>query len=491
MSKVWHVMRITAQLGGVSIFMYRISDYIHIWLFKIIMLFSGCISLYTQAPPFLGGLGWELAFYPLALGIAIWLAEIIFFREKVYIPRAYSFYAFVLLLIWFFITGIANFTDIMEAVFKGTTGTTRFIIQYGTMMFYFLFALYIYNLFCKLSLSSKKILFLFENAIILSAYIMGAYSFFEITSLLGCGYAREIVNTIDSFFRINAVQGDIVAYLRIRSLTGEASYFGMYCGVIMPWLAWRAFVKKISLMKKAFNIAFFVYYIVLIVFSTSRTAYFIVLLELLFFIISYRKEIMQNLISTVAKALGFLFLSSIILLWSISSATIVEINVWDVLLSFMNSSNNNYDLSNIARIGSQLAGAYMFLDNPFFGVGYGQYPFYYADYVPSWAWISKEVQFWSSNIPGTAMAPSHGIYARLLAETGAMGFWLWLVILFMMIWEVGSSGLNLDRKICFIISIVALMLFGFNIDTFRIFYYWVFLGIVWFLAIHHTNDEMI
>ena len=461
--------------------MYKIADYLHFNILKITIVLSGFISLYSQAPSFLGGLGQELAFYPLSVGIVIWLAGIILCQEKVYIPRAYSFYAFVFLLIWLFATGVANFPNMLESVFKGTTGITRFIVQYVSMMFYFLSALYIYNVFCKLALTRENVLLLFENVVILSSYIMGGYSLFEIASLLGMDYCREIVNAIDALFRSNDVQGDIFAYLRIRSLTMEASVFGMYCGIVMPWLVWRAFGKKTSPMKKVFNIAFFVYYIALIIFSTSRTAYFVVLIEFLVFTISYRKEIAKNWFSIGSRVLFFLLFIIACLMWVISSATVVEINMLDVLLSFTDSSNNVHELSNIARIGSQWAGWYMFLDNPFFGVGYGQYPFYYADYVPSWAWISQEVQFWGTNIPGSMVALSHGIYTRLLAEAGLIGFFVWLFILCSMLLDICKTDIFSGRKMCCSISIVALLLFGFNAESFRVFYYWVFLGIDWYI----------
>ena len=191
---------------------------------------------------------------------------------------------------------------------------------------------------------------------------------------------------------------------------------------------------------------------------------------------------MRNFITMGAKVGVFLIVVLATLMWAISSATIVEIDVLDILLSFINSSNNSHDLSNITRIGSQWAGWYMFLDNSFFGVGYGQYPFYYADYVPSWAWISYEVQNCSLNIPGSMMTPSHGIYTRLLAEAGLMGFLAWLFILFCMLWGICKSDVDADKKICYSISIVALILFGFNADGFRVFYYWIFLGIAWYMG---------
>lgn len=453
---------------------------LRIYMVQMIIVLSGCISLYSQAPPFLGGLGMELAFYPLLIGVGLWLIECICFREKVYIPKTKSFYILILFLVWLLFTGVANIAAITDSIFKGVSGSSRFIVQYCTMLFYFLSALYIYNS-VKMTIEKKNALNVWEGAIYFSALIFGMYSFFEIASLLGNQNLRSIVNYVDSVFRSNEVVGDIFAYVRIRSLTAEASYFGMYCGVVIPWLIIHAAKTRDSRIKRIFNFAFVLYYIVLLIFSLSRTAYFMIAIELMAMIIIYRKYLM--IYSKKVVVYGSLILCTLVatVAYSISMADVVDVDIMSIFLSFVSGSEGTHDLSNIARIGSQWAGVYIFLDNPIFGVGFGQYPYYYAEYVPAWAWISQEVQLWGSNVIGSTMTPSHGLYTRVLGETGFVGLSIWIIFLYYLfreVYHIVKNNKDIRCRCCFV-TLIAICLFGFNLDAFRVFYYWTFIAFVW------------
>ena len=462
---------------------------LRIYIVQIIIVLSGCISLYSQAPPFLGGLGMELAFYPLLVGVVFWLIGCIFFSEKVYIPKAKSFYLLLLFLIWLIFTGIANIDAITESIFKGVSGSSRFIIQYCTMLFYFLSALYIYNSI-KTVIENNNILDIWESAVYFSALIFGAYSFFEIASLLGNQNLREIVNFIDSMFRSDEVVGDVFAYVRIRSLTAEASYFGMYCGVAIPWLIVHAVRTQGSGIKKIFNFAFVLYYIVLLIFSLSRTAYFMIAIELVAMFFLYRKYLIASGKKFIMYGSVMLVVLAISVTYFISMSDVVDVDIMSVFLSFVSGNEGVHDLSNIARTGSQWAGVYIFLDNPFFGVGFGEYPYYYVEYVPAWAWISQEVQLWGSDIVGTIMTPSHGLYTRILGETGFIGLSIWLIFFCYLFIEVGNVVKNYRdiRCRCCFVTLIALCLFGFNLDAFRVFYYWIFMAFIWALDSHVTLD---
>ena len=470
-----------------------IFDRFHIYITKLSVVLCSCISLYEQAPSFLGGLGMELAFYPLLLGIMIWLVGCLILDDRIYWPRRKSFYLLCLFLVWLMITGIVNIANITDSVFKGVTGSNRFITQYGTMLFYWLSTLYIYNGFRKIRSYEQNTLRVWENLIVFSAYVLGLYSFLEITSVLGQQSLREIVNFIDGVFRSQEVTGDVFAYVRIRSLTAEASYFGMYCGVAIPWLIVHAIKCTDNTATKIFNVIFVLYYFVLLVFSLSRTAYFMLAIELIFMVFIYRHYIARRWIKFFSYGVLILLLLMFALLYFISIADVVDIDILSVFLSFTSGNEGSHDLSNIARIGSQWAGFYMFLDNPFFGVGYGQYPYYYVQYVPSWAWISIEVQIWGSNVIGSLMAPCHGLYARLLGETGFVGLIIWISILCCMckeIYEVARRDSDIRVRCC-LVTLLAISLFGFNFDGFRVFYYWIFFGLIWTLRAQYAGGDHI
>jgi O-antigen ligase len=180
-----------------------------------------------------------------------------------------------------------------------------------------------------------------------------------------------------------------------------------------------------------------------------------------------------------------------------SGLTLVNLNssgksLIDVFLSLASKDN----LSNIARFGAQLAGYQMALDHPVFGVGLGQYGFRVADYIPDWALVSEEIRKWISPTEGTAWAPVHNIYVRIASEGGFIGLLLWISM-----W--GSVLLGCIRKyrsntvasgqpdylgLALVVSIVGVLLSGFNADSFRFFGYWLSLGAAW-AYISQTNSQ--
>ena len=72
---------------------------------------------------------------------------------------------------------------------------------------------------------------------------------------------------------------------------------------------------------------------------------------------------------------------------------------------------------------------------------------------------------------------------RLLAETGIIGFLLWIIWLFLVV----LSAIALRKRaaptsrllgLAGILSVLALTIDGFSLDTFALPYYWVILGLV-------------
>ena len=404
-------------------------DCVHINILKLTIIFSGCISLYSNSPEFLGGLGNELAFYPVTFGLIVWICSLICGVEKMKLP-SYKFLLLVFLFLGVIVVGgIFNSPSILSDTFKGYTASSRFVMQFISMLLYFLSAIYLFNIFLKLQMDVSNLLHFIEKYILISAYIFGAYSFFELMSILGWYELRDIVNFIDGFFRNGEIRDGIFSYVRIRSLTAEASYFAMYCGVVFPWLISNTIRKK-NIINKILSTMFVLYFAVLLVFSFSRTAYFMILLEMLIMAFVYRKSILKNM-SKFIFCVSILLVSVIAMIgyFAQSSNIMVNVDVESVFLSFI-SGEESYDMSNTSRFGAQIAALNMFFDNPILGVGWGQFPYHYVEYIPAWAWSSAEVQVWGSNIIGTPMIPVHGLYARLLGELGILGFFLWICILY-------------------------------------------------------------
>ena len=58
-----------------------------------------------------GGLGKEGSFYPIAVGVFIWLIEILFLKKSIHVPSVKSIYCFYGFLVVIIFSGIVNLFD--------------------------------------------------------------------------------------------------------------------------------------------------------------------------------------------------------------------------------------------------------------------------------------------------------------------------------------------------------------------------------------------
>lgn len=141
------------------------------------------------------------------------------------------------------------------------------------------------------------------------------------------------------------------------------------------------------------------------------------------------------------------------------------------------------NVSNISRGASIKAGLAMFKERPLFGVGFGQFGFHYADHVESGDLRSYEVRNWLADAhPG--WPPGFSIHTRLLAETGVVGYLLWLALILALLFRslraaVGDStapGLR-TAHLAVAMTLGGLLLVGASIDSFRFFGGWIAIGV--------------
>lgn len=426
----------------------------------------------------LGGLGKQLSFYPMMLGLIIW-GILIAKGGVVKIPQSVEFKIIVLFMLWLFFSGMINLPTFMDLNYQGVNGINRFIIQLGSFIFYVLISLVAYNWISQLN-NPIKIL---RNGIYVSFFIAGLYSVMELIAFVSLDYTISAISAVDSVFRENSIEGFFLG--RLRSVSAEASYFGMYAAMIMPWLV-TGFLKANK--NKIFYGVINGYFLILVFMTASRTAYLLIFLELLLMIVLFKEQLILNMKHMLIPL--FIFVICIVC----GAAQLIDkmsIDVITIMLSITDSSGEN--LSNIARYGSQLAALNIFLDNPVFGVGYGMFGFYAPDYYPSIAWYSFEVKDWGSNIIGGKWPPVHGLYARLLAETGGIGLIIWLLFIVFSVKRtfdviaLCNDDLKLDVK-AILISLLASFACGFNVDGFIVIGMWIFIAYAWYLNERICNE---
>lgn len=422
---------------------------------------------------YFGALANEGTFYILIIIMPLWVM-VLLEKNKLRIPGNSSFKLLSLFWIWTIISFIFNIPDIISAEFKGRSGMEKYLFQMLILSLEISASLLIYFIFRN----KPRFLSNVRYAIIISALIAGMYSIFEISALMGAeGIRIAVLDPVDSFIH----GADIILsggyYGRLRSVTAEASWFGVYSSLVFPWLL--SFLTQKS-KYSIFYILFVSYYTFMIVLTQSRTAYFVTIAEIVvFFLIS---GTWKNFLLRYKMRLGVFILVGLIAVLLNSIYFQGKSTIFEILASINDSDN----MSNIARFGSQIAAINMAADHPVFGVGLGQYGFYMQEYVPRWAWISPEIIIYTSNSPGTSWPPVHNIFARLVAELGFIGLIIWVCF-----W--GSLIKNCYRKykakkklykkdsteVALITSMFGVWLSGFNGDSFSFFGYWLLLGVGW------------
>ena len=431
----------------------------------------------------LGELSVEGAVYPMLLAIIIYGLAVIQ-KGRINKPNLLSYQLLTLFLVWVLISGILNFHGILANFTKGRSGVEKFSLQFVLLLFVFFTSMVSYATLKPFH--RKNILLIFRRWILFSFLFAGIYSLvIEIPAELGQGWAISILGFITPI-----IHGSEGLYLsRLRSLSGEASWFGMYLGFVFPWLMSYYFTERKTY--KYIYLALIVYALILAFLTYSRTAYFIIASQIFAFVlIIFFKGIHRH-----RRQLLWLLLIAI----PLSGLLIIETNAVDKIVQIYYSSlfeqDREFQLSNIARIGSQLAAIHMGLSHPLAGVGLGQYGFYMPDYLPTWALDSPEINLWASSSPDTSWAPVQGLWVRILAETGFVGIFLWLSVwisVLISVWKRYRKLRQIDQQnsilpLSLLISILGLMLIGLVSDSLRSLSYWITLGVTWAWLTQRTD----
>ena len=414
----------------------------------------------------------EGAFYPLLILTLIWLFKSIkngFFA----VPDHATSYLLMIFFIWIIISSAMNVLNILSVTFKGRSGIERSIFQILLFAFVMSTAYASYFIIRSGRISLYDIRNYFKYSFVLIVF----YSIAELAYLYTNNeLASQILLLISEFIRDENMPQ---LYGRVRSVSAEASWFANYCSLLFPWLMSFIFTER----KRFVGYIYVTYLLMLLILTWSRTAYLITIMQILVYSLliirfGFKKEIL-----ILSK-----FLLILIGLFLIASITFVGlIDGYDNIMDVIASVGSTENLSNVARIGSQIAAIKMGVDNPVFGVGFGQYGFYVNDYLPVWAYVSLEIQEWTSNAVGTKWPPVHGIYSRIFGETGVIGLSLWIALwwslfkaCFEKIHKQSKSNNTPDiLGIALLVSAIGVFLSGFNVDSFRMFSYWLTFAICW------------
>ena len=436
-----------------------VAENLHIFLISLALLltpFSGISGL-----PLLGSMGKTASVYPLLCGVVLWLVQT---KGKIKIPRYYNYR--LLLFFYFVAIGsiIINIDDIQYYHFQGQTGLQRSVVQIMSLGLCVLVPAYIYD---TMNTYKGNVYELFFKWIEYSFFVAGVYSVFELLSFFNIGDASSYLAFIDSMFRYEETEGYIS---RIRSVTSEPSSFGEYCAVLLPWMIYKSGYKK-----RYFFLT--IYLLVLCFLSVSRTMYVVLILQFFLCAIMYGakyKKIIGIFIVTISF-IGSIFYAQL-------SDSLGERTFDVVVMSVIDSEGTVFDLSNVARYGSQEAALNMFKESPIFGVGYGMYGFLAPDYYPQYSWISKEILVRSLNTTQDgAWPPVHSLIARVMGEMGIIGAFAWVLMIISTIYYIyicssnRRNGNDIYAKTV-IISLLGCFVMEFKTDSIYTFPLYIIVG---------------
>jgi hypothetical protein len=313
--------------------------------------------------------------------------------------------------------------------------------------------------------------------IAISALLCVAFSVFEILSR-NMGIATGVYAFLDGIVHGGAYRG---AYTkgwdpRIRSLAFEPPAFGLYAGFAWPWLT-AGWVSSHGRARRGYAIVW-VFMTPLTLVSGSRSG-LILVTGAAFVLAALRYGYLPPKPYKKGKSIGrvlTVFLTCLVL----AAVLYCAANLHQYETAVIAGTSE----SDLGRLASTEAAFNMFLDNPVFGLGLGQYGFYVGKYVPPWGHLSEEIAAWLTK-PGQHWPAAYFLYARLAGELGLasvvmwIGLWIWLArrVLIASLDYQRATGLVPTAAYPLIASCFCVLFSGFTNDTLATPMIWVTLGL--------------
>jgi len=395
-------------------------------------------------------------------------------KRKIKIPTKNIFFQFlVLFIIWLIISTFLNIPSVYGNYLKQTSGFNRFFRQMISLSIALILFITAYNIF---SIYKLKNIFLLLRKIFLYSFIfVSIYAFLEILILVFNFTFLKSIFTLFDYFPFTETSLDF-RFKRISSVSYEPPFLAIYLITIAAWMFSYILTTK-GIIKFIPTIVVFL----LTFFSGSRTALIVILFQFIVFIwvaISVNKKF-QKLIQRF-----FLVFSSLIVLLFIFNGKQVTSSIDTKIKSLNFKENLTKSISNKSRFGIQYASLLIFKENPIIGVGFGQQAYHAIDKYPKWA-THKNYEFtiYYLNDNDTSFPPGFNMFTRLLAETGILGFLIFMVFYLLIFYQCKkliSKRIGIEKviPIVLLVSFIGFFINWLQFDSFRVFGFWICLALL-------------
>ena len=397
---------------------------------------------------------------------------LVLFKRRINIPVKNLIFQFLILFIlWSILATLFNAHNIADYYFKQTSGLSRFINQFGSLIIAsIIIPLTFYNGFKWININ--KTFRLIRRVVLASLIIVLIYSIIEIliVKFNMVNLKKPILNLFD-YFPFTEAKTDM-RLRRISSVTFEPPALGTYLLSIAGWM-----FSYILTEKKNFKYLPTVIVLFLGFMSGSRAAFFAIIIQFIIASIIFlkNKKLTRNIYRII---IGF------------STASILTITyfsepIYNYIKKEINSfklDDSTHSLSNKSRFGIQQAMFYVFLENPISGTGYGLQAFESRKKYPTWAKKNNwEFRLKYLNQNDKRFPPGYNMYLRILSETGLVGLLFFgLMLLQVFLWCF--NNLKSENSIIAFIILISMIGFSLNwlkMDSFRIYFFWLCLALIW------------
>lgn len=413
----------------------------------------------------------ESAAYFFIIGFLLMLI-IAVIRKQLYLPYMNILFQMLILFIaWCFLATVFNIPTVVENYFKHTGGINRFIRQYFSLIISSIFLFLFYWSVIR-RMEAKQILLVVRKVFLLSLGFVSVYAVFEI--LISIFDRTEFISVLRLFNYFPFLEV-VLHQDRISSVSYEPPFFAIYLITIAGWMF--SYILTSSGVKRFLPMLLI---LILTFFSGSRTALVVVSFQLLIFFFflllhnKFRKYILLFLGgSIIVLTVLFTFNSE-----KVMAAVIEKMDS----LNF--KENLTESVSNKSRLGIQVASLHVVKQHPIIGVGFGQQAYHNRFHYPHWATHNNyEFDLMYKNQDVLSFPPGYNIYIRILTETGIVGLSILLCLIISIFYIVYKLYMKTTAEskvlsLVLFISFSGMCLNWLQIDTFRLYSFWICLGIL-------------
>jgi O-antigen ligase len=397
---------------------------------------------------------------------------LVLFKRRINIPVKNLIFQFLILFIlWSILATLFNAHNIADYYFKQTSGLSRFINQFGSLIIAsIIIPLTFYNGFKWININ--KTFRLIRRVVLASLIIVLIYSIIEIliVKFNMVNLKKPLLNLFD-YFPFTEAKTDM-RLKRISSVTFEPPALGTYLLSIAGWMFSYIFTEKKNFKYLPIVIVLFLGFM-----SGSRAAFFAIIIQFIIASIIFlkNKKLTRNLYRVI---IGFTTAS-------ILTITYFSEPIYNYIKKEINSfklDDSTHSLSNKSRFGIQQAMFYVFLENPISGTGYGLQAFESRKKYPTWAKKNNwEFRLKYLNQNDKRFPPGYNMYLRILSETGLVGFLFFgLMLLQIFLWCFNNlKSENSTIAFIILISMIGFSLNWLKMDSFRIYFFWLCLALIW------------